>query len=172
MGIRRSNRRIGSKRLETILRRLLDDAPLCAIATVSGTRAHINTAYFAWSDDFRLVWISEPRARQSRNVRERRTTAIAVFDSNQTWGKPDRGVQLFGSTREPHGRAAERARTVYARRFGDYDPDELSAYRAYEFRPHGVKLFDESELGGGVFVTARVRDGHLSWERTEVYSSV
>jgi hypothetical protein len=33
-----------------------------------------------------------------------------------------------------------------------------------------VKLFDESELGGGVFVTARVgRPGFLEWERTDIY---
>ena len=171
MGIERSGRRISSKRLETVLRKLLDAAPLCAIATVSGSRAHVNTAYFAWSDDFRLVWVSEPRACHSRNVRERRTAAIAVFDSHQTWGKPDRGVQLFGSARETRGRTAELARAVYARRFRDYDAEQLGAYLAYEFRPQRVKLFDEREFGGGVFVTALVQDGKLVWERTEIYSS-
>ena len=170
MGIERSGRRISPKRLEVALRRLLDASTLCAIATVSGTRAHVNTAYFAWSEDFRLVWISEPRARHSQNLQKRRTAAIAVFDSNQVWGKPDRGVQLFGSARETRGRAAEQARDVYATRFRDYDAADLGAYRAYEFRPRRVKLFDEREFGGGVFVTARVHDGALAWERTEVYS--
>jgi hypothetical protein len=33
-----------------------------------------------------------------------------------------------------------------------------------------VKLFDERELGTGVFVTARVVGaGRLVWERTDVY---
>ena len=171
MGIERSGRRIAAKRLEAVLCSLLDASTLCAIATVSGTRPHVNTAYFAWDDDFRLVWISEPRARHSRNVRERRSAAIAVFDSHQRWGKPDRGVQLFGSAREAAGGAAEHAREVYVRRFRSYDAEELGAYRAYEFRPRRVKLFDELALGGGVFVTARVRDGRLAWERTEVYTS-
>jgi uncharacterized protein YhbP (UPF0306 family) len=172
VGITRSIRRIGSKRLETILRSLLDAAPLCAIATVSGTRAHVNTAYFAWSDDFRVVWISDPRARHSRNVRARRTAAITVFDSHQTWGNSDRGVQLFGSAREIRGRAAERAREVYARRFPDYDSGQMADYRTYELRPRRAKLFDERELGAGVFVTARIgAGGAVSWVRTDVYTA-
>jgi uncharacterized protein YhbP (UPF0306 family) len=57
---------------------------LCAIATVSpGNRAHVNTAYFAWSREFELVWLSEPAARHSRNLRANSTAAIAVYDSSQ-----------------------------------------------------------------------------------------
>jgi uncharacterized protein YhbP (UPF0306 family) len=170
VGIERSGRRIAADRLERVLRKLLEASTLCAIATVSGSRAHINTAYFAWSEEFHLVWVSEPRARHSQNLRQRRTAAIAVFDSTQVWGKPDRGVQLFGSAGEPRGRAAERARDVYAGRFREYDAAAFSAYRVYEFRPQRLKLFDETEFGGGVFVTARVRGGALSWQRTEIYS--
>jgi hypothetical protein len=33
-----------------------------------------------------------------------------------------------------------------------------------------VKLFDERELGPGVFVTASVRSGgQVAWQRTDVY---
>jgi hypothetical protein len=36
-------------------------------------------------------------------------------------------------------------------------------------RPVRLKLFDENELGPGVFVTARVgQDGRTTWERTDV----
>ena len=45
----------------------------------------------------------------------------------------------------------------------------LSAYRFYRFRPRRMKLFDETSLGGGVFVLATVRNGQVAWERTEVY---
>jgi hypothetical protein len=43
------------------------------------------------------------------------------------------------------------------------------AYRVYRLRPSSVKLFDECALGGGVFVTARVRKDALAWQRTELY---
>jgi uncharacterized protein YhbP (UPF0306 family) len=132
----------------------------------------VNTAYFAWSPELDLVWLSERRAKHSRNIRANDSVAIAVYDSGQTWGEPDRGVQLFGTAREVQGAAAGDAETVYAKRFPGYRTAELAAYRFYVLKPRRLKLFDERELGSGVFVTARVaRDGRLAWERTDVYRS-
>ena len=150
--------------------RLLDASALCAIATASPNgRAHINTAYFAWSPDFNVVWLSEPRARHSRNIRMNASAAISVYDSRQTWGKRDRGIQLFGNAREA---AVGEAEEAYADRFPEYDASELAAYRFYVLQPQRLKLFDEGEFGTGVFVTARVaHGGRLAWERTEVYDS-
>jgi uncharacterized protein YhbP (UPF0306 family) len=150
-------------------RSLLDASTLCAIATVgSDGRVHVNTAYFAWSPTFELVWMSEPRARHSRNIRANASAAIAVYDSSQSWGRPDRGIQLLGSARE----TADEVDSTYAERFPDFRPGELGAYRFYRFRPRRLKLFDEQELGPGWFVTARVAaGGRLEWERTEIYRS-
>jgi uncharacterized protein YhbP (UPF0306 family) len=171
MPIERSKRSVSSARIKAEARRLLDASTLCAIATVSpGTRAHINTAYFAWSREFELVWLSEPNARHSRNLRANTSAAIAVYDAGQSWNEPDRGIQLFGSARELGGRAAREAERVYARRFPDSAHTDLSAYRFYRFRPSRMKLFDESVLGAGVFVTATVRRGsRIAWARTEIY---
>jgi hypothetical protein len=126
-----------------MVRRLLAASTLCSIATLSpGRRPHVNTAYFAWSPDVGLVWLSDPDAGHSRNLAANSRTAIAVYDSNQSWGRPDRGVQLFGTPTD---------------------------YRLYRFRPRRVKIFDEPALGAGVFVTATVSpDGKLTWERTEI----
>jgi uncharacterized protein YhbP (UPF0306 family) len=151
--------------------RLLEASSLCAIATVgSDGSAYVNTAYFGLSPDLALVWMSEPEAQHSRNIRERGTVAIAVYDSAQTWGRPDRGIQLFGSAREVAD--PREGEAVYARRFPAYDREKLGAYRFYVFRPDRIKLFDERELGSGVFVTARVQGGGgLVWEATGVYRS-
>src|SRR5947209_4719357 len=97
MAIARSGRRVGQARLRTLAEELLEASTLCAISTVSPSgRAYVNTAYFAWAPDLRLVWLSAPRARHSRNLRARPSVAISVYDSGQTWGEPDRGIQLFG----------------------------------------------------------------------------
>jgi hypothetical protein len=58
---------------------------------------------------------------------------------------------------------------VYARRFPAFADGDVRAYSLYRFRPRRVKVFDEAELGAGVFVTASVRAGELAWERTEIY---
>lgn len=170
MAIKRSTRPIATARLNTMARRLLDASTLCAIATVSpGGRVHVNTAYFAWSERFDLVWLSEPHAKHSRNVRASATVAIAVYDSNQSWGNPDHGIQLFGTAREVAGSAARDAERTYAKRFPAYRNSEFSAYRFYRFRPSRLKLFDEHALGTGVFVAASVSRGQLAWMRTEIY---
>lgn len=171
MTIRRSDQQVSRERLELLAGQLLDASPLCAIATVAPRgRAHVNTAYFAWSPTFELVWISDPRAGHSRNVRSRATAAVAVYDSSQTWGGSDRGIQLFGVAAELAGPAAVDAARVYARRFPDHRESELSGYRTYLFRPQRIKLFDEQAFGAGVFVTASVRGRELTWERTEIYA--
>ena len=164
---------ISATRLRAIARRLLNASALCAISTVSSDgRAHINTAYFAWSAAFDIVWLSAPEARHSRNIRRYPSVAIAVYDSAQKWGGSDRGIQIFGVARELAGRATREAAAIYGRRFKAYSRDELSAYRFYRLRPTRLKLFHERELGGATFVSARIsRGGQLSWERTESYVS-
>jgi uncharacterized protein YhbP (UPF0306 family) len=172
MAIERSRRRFGARKLRSLAAELLEASSLCAISTVSGSRAHVNTAYFAWSETpLELVWLSDPAAAHSRNLRRRATAAVAVYDSTQVWGQPDRGIQLFGSAREAAGRAGEPAAAIYGDRFSAFEPGELSEYRFYVFRPRRIKLFDERALGTGVFVTARVAGGELAWAQTEIYRS-
>ena len=150
---------LSASRLRALTRRLLGASTLCAIATVSpGGRAHVNTAYFAWADDYEIVWISEPDTRHSRNLAADPTAAIAVYDSHQVWGRPDRGVQLFGRAREVRGASAREAAALYARRFREYDPEAHGHLRHYRFRPSRIKLFEE-RLRGSSWVTLRVRAG-------------
>jgi uncharacterized protein YhbP (UPF0306 family) len=171
MPIERSTRRFSSERLTAAAHRLLEASTLCAIATVSPrNRAHVNTAYFAWVPELDIVWLSDPAARHSRNLRTNPSTAVAVHDSNQVWGKPDRGIQLFGSAREAAGALARRAESEYEARFPAYAGSDVSANVFYRFRAARVKLFDEEALGSGVFVTARVgRGGRLDLDATEIY---
>jgi uncharacterized protein YhbP (UPF0306 family) len=173
MAIERSNRRFSAARIAAAARQLLDASTLCAIATINPRGgAHVNNAYFAWSLSFDIVWLSESHAGHSRNLRANGSAAIAVYDSSQTWGAPDRGIQLFGTAREVQRENADEAEVLYAKRFPDFVRSDLRAYRFYRFSPRRLKLFDEHALGVGTFVTARVAgDGRLAWERTEIYRS-
>lgn len=171
MTVKRSSRRVAATRITTLARRLLDASTLCAISTVSRPgRAYVNTAYFAWSSTFRLVWLSAPEATHSKNLRSNPSAAVAVYDSTQTWGGPDRGIQLVGTARELSGRTAAEAERLYAQRFPAYTVTHLARYRFYRFDPRRLKIFDEQALGGGVIVTALVRrGGELEWARTDLY---
>jgi uncharacterized protein YhbP (UPF0306 family) len=165
-------RPVARPRIERAVFELFDASTLCAISTVSPrTTAHVNTAYFAWNREFDIFWLSDPAAGHSRNIRARPNTAIAVYDSHQVWGKPDRGIQLFGSARQLPKNDNAHAESLYAARFPRYATPNLRAYRFYHFRPDRLKVFDEPALGAGVFVTATIRSGgHLIWERTNISS--
>jgi len=153
--------------MERVARRLMDASPLCALATVSpGGRAHINHMYFAWTDRFEVIWISDADSLHSRNLARNSSAAVTIYASNQVWGKPDRGIQLFGTARSTNSRDAISA---YGRRFKDFDADanELPVYR---FRARTVKLFDERSLAAGTIVSARVTSSGLAWIKTEVWT--
>src|SRR5438105_13350593 len=142
-------------------------SPLCSLATVSPRgRANINHMYFAWNDRFEVFWISDEDSIHSRNLIRNRSAAVTIYASNQVWGKPDRGIQLFGTAGVVKGDEAARA---YGRRFRDFDP-EANDLPYYRFRPRTVKLFDERSLAPGTLVTARVMPDRLAWSKTEVWT--
>jgi uncharacterized protein YhbP (UPF0306 family) len=126
--------------------------------------------YFAWTAGFEVVWISDPQSRHSRNLLANPSAAVTIYDSHQTWGRPDRGIQLFGTAGAVSTRAADQAQRAYSARFPSYDPSAADVYPYYRFRPREVKLFYERILGGGTLVTAKVTREGLAWARTEVFA--
>jgi uncharacterized protein YhbP (UPF0306 family) len=128
-------------------------------------KAHINTAYFTYSPELKLYFLSHPNALHCQNVLRNSSMAIAIFPSNQTWGGSDRGLQLFGNCRQATGREAKQAEKLYSQRFASYTAwkANLAAetasreYCFYRFVTTHMKLFDEQEFGGGRFVLAKVK---------------
>ena len=150
-------------RVHGSLERILNDNVLFALATSSPRGApHINTAYFAFSDALEIFFLSHPDSRHCRNLARNARAAAAVYSSRQRWDRPDCGLQLFGRCGPAGGRTVALARDVYARRFPHYGewvrraPDSAAAYALYRFVPSLVKVFDERELGDGVFVAAEI----------------
>src|SRR5437879_6192672 len=146
-------RPVARHRIERAAFELLDTSPLCAVSTVSPrATAHVAPVYFVWNREFEIFWLSAANARHSQNIHARPSVAIAVYDSSQVWGRPDRGIQLFGSGWRLAGVEATRAETLYAARFEGYASPDLRAYRFYGFRAERLKVFDEAAFGSGVFV--------------------
>jgi uncharacterized protein YhbP (UPF0306 family) len=170
MSVRRSNRPVAWRRIQQVAVELLESTVLCAVATVSpGSSAHVNTVYFAWSPAMELAWVSDPAARHSRNIHARPGVAVAVYPTDQVWGEPDRGLQLFGSAHRVARRESAGVDEIYAARFPGYDRAALAGYRFYRLPVERLKVFHERALGSGVFVTARVGpDRRPVWDGTEV----
>ena len=158
------------ERVRASLVRILEESPLCAMATMGPRgRPHVHTAYYAFSRDFTLVFLSDAQSVHASNLRMNPSAAVAVFRSPQEWGQDDRGVQLFGECSEARGAARARAARIYASRFPRYDlwvagsgvaasqADQLRSYRFFRFMPRRFKILDESEFGGAVFIEGQFR---------------
>ncbi len=148
-----------SERLRGSVGRILSSNALCSMATRGAESAvHINTAFFCFSDDLALYFLSEPASVHCRNVSRSPGTAIAVFDSHHRWGAAHEGLQLFGECRPATGAAEREARDLYSIRFPSYPELQarLSHLRFYGFTPATIKILDESEFGEEVLVTADV----------------
>jgi len=153
--------------------RILGENVLCSMATIGPRgRAHVNTAYYCFSPDLKLYFLSDPGSRHCMNLARSPSMAIAVFRSSQVWGKPDRGLQLFGTCSEARGADRTAAERLYGRRFPAYakamgaasrntqrEAQFRRSYRFYRFVPREVKVLDERVFGGGVFVIAKVPPG-------------
>lgn len=166
MGIRVVRKEFTEPQVRRTVFRLLQENVLCSMSTVTArSLAHINTAYFAYSDDLELFFYSYPDSQHSRNLTKNTSMAVSIFGSAQVWGKPDRGMQLFGTCEEARGRSATKAERTYGARFPGFKQwkgdlkreDGKFNLRAYRFVPNQVKILDEPEFGGGVFVVASKR---------------
>ena len=144
--------------------RILDSSRLCSIATVTPEgRAHINTAFFSYSEKLELYFWSHPESLHCRNLLNNASMAMTVFSTQQPWIGPGQGIQLFGTGEATSGSAAEEAERSYRRRFEDYEnwkatlkEDDLARqYRFYRFDVAAVKILDEKNWGD-VWVRASV----------------
>jgi uncharacterized protein YhbP (UPF0306 family) len=148
-----------SERLYNSTARLLAANTLCSIATQrENGEVHINTAFFGFSDDLDLYFLSNPASVHCRNLSRSPQVAIAVFDSHQIWGEAHKGLQLFGTCCLASGIEEKLARELYSSRFPQYIEfrDRLSHLRFYRFITTAVKILDEDEFGEEVLVSAEV----------------
>lgn len=148
------------------------------MATVgTHNRAHINTAYFCYSDldNLEIYFLSDPKSTHAMNLSKNPSIAMAVFRTSQDWGGSDRGMQLFGTCAETQDRLAVKAERLYRNRFTLYArwmvsnrknekrlARQLRSYRFYRFLPNKVKVLDAKEFGAN-FITANVlRHGQMT----------
>jgi uncharacterized protein YhbP (UPF0306 family) len=153
-----SQRLPARNRIRRSLLRLLEGTPVCAVSTVGrGGRAHVHICYFAFSANLELFFLSDAGSRHAANLRMNRSAAIAVFSSDQTWGGPDRGAQLFGSCAPVPPSGRNRARRLYQQRFPTFRRDRVARELVlYRFSTRRAQVLDEREFGDAVLVQLRV----------------
>jgi nitroimidazol reductase NimA-like FMN-containing flavoprotein (pyridoxamine 5'-phosphate oxidase superfamily) len=169
LALRIAHRRFQDHQVQQTTFRLLEENVLCSLATVTPRgRAHIHTAYFAYSDEPELFFYSYPDSQHAKNIRKNPSMAVTIFSPGQTWGVPGRGMQLFGTCREAQQDLEAKAERLYGERFKGFrrwmENQKRSEGRfllhPYRFLPERVKLFDDLVFGSGVYVVSSVKREH------------
>jgi uncharacterized protein YhbP (UPF0306 family) len=158
-----------SDRLGASVFRILAGTALCSMATRNGAGSvHISMAFFCFSNDLLLYFLSHPASLHCRNLARSPQMAVAVFDTHQIWGEPHAGLQLFGTGEQVGAEARDQVRELYASRFPlcreSLTPtaagmSPLSTSRNltfYRFLPRQLQILDEWEFGEEVFIHATV----------------
>ncbi len=166
MKVQFNNREYPSDRLSKSVFSILEAVKLCSIATVGpDNEGHINAAYFCYTDGLDIYFVSDPATKHCKNIAQSSKIALAVFDTNQPWGEPIRGLQLFGGCHLAGTMESAKALKAHAARFHAYEEyikalnpleRDKSPYKFYVFRPASVKVLDEPEFGEETFVIAEV----------------
>ena len=162
-------------RVRNRILRLLQENTLCSLATVRrNNHAHISPVYFCYSEDLELYFLSDPRSLHCQNLLTNASMAVTIFDSSQKWGLANRGMQFFGMCSEAKGEYATQAQLLYGKRFQAFaewktahSKDFPFRYHFYRFVPREIKILDEGEFGGGVFVSAALRFRARDRSKTE-----
>ena len=143
---------------------ILNSNTVCSIATVTPEgRSHINAAYFSYSAEYEVFYLSSPSSVHSRNLSGNSSMAVTVFSSTPAWGSPSVGIQLFGSADEPSGIPADTAERSYGMRFPDFvkwkamvGADVAHQYKFYRCLVDSLKILDERNFGDSVWVCASI----------------
>jgi uncharacterized protein YhbP (UPF0306 family) len=136
--------------------RVLSSTPLCSLASVSlDGKAHINTAYYAIDEKFTVYILTSPQSVHAVTWEHNSSVAIAITDSGQPWGKPHRGLQIFGEAHRIPDDQHSRVFALYAAthpRLRDLASDAntllaLHTLRFYSITLNRIKIVDEIALG-------------------------
>jgi len=145
---------------------ILDENDSGAMSTLRGNKAYINTAFFTYSSDLHLYFLSRLYDEHSKNIEQNHSTAVAIWSIPEVWGTDLRGVQLFGTSElVPFSKLIEPLR-IYNQRFPLFSntvkhPEDfnkgVTESRIYVLKVDSLKLLDEPRFGRRNYLTLEVK---------------
>ncbi|PID30578.1 hypothetical protein CSA80_01065 [Candidatus Saccharibacteria bacterium] len=127
-----------------------------AMSSIAGDKAHINTAYFAYTSKLELFFVSLPSDTHSINITENNSVALSFWSESSTWSENLQGVQIFGTAEELGiGPKLVEGMKVFAARYPAVsaiikNPGAFKdgvAVRMFRVQSERVKLLDEPRFG-------------------------
>jgi len=138
------------------INKILDANSLCTLATVdSKGNPHANTAYFAVDSYLNIYLLTQPSTQHGKNIERNHQVAITIFESNQPWGKPHRGLQLGGICKKVGQKEQGAVFHIYSTKHPELlnlvktssDMAKELESRFYGIKVTWLKLIDEAKYG-------------------------
>jgi uncharacterized protein YhbP (UPF0306 family) len=155
----------GQKDLQESIDSILEANKLCSMATSNGTNPYTNTAYFAYTNDLKIYFLSQPTLQHSLNIANNSAISLTVFDSSQPFASHLQGLQIFGDCILSTEQTAKLGFDLYTKRFPklldrvpsfeDYERGVIKS-RFYEISVSSVKIFDEPRFGKDVWINTTI----------------
>ncbi len=144
---------------------ILSATKLFSVASIKDQNtSYIHTAFYCYSNNFSLYFLTPPTAQHSKNFEENQSVAVAVYNSGQGL-ENKKGLQIFGSCHKAKGKDLEEGYELYAKRFTwlknyikstlDFKKKIIQS-RVYVIKPKIIKIFDEPAFGNEKWVTVSV----------------
>jgi len=148
---------VGDEPINKSLNEILSSNILLSMASIKdGKESWIHTAYYAYSPNLRLYYLSAPSAQHSKNIEQSQSVAVSIFDTHQNPTDKKSGLQLFGVCRRAVSEEVAEGLRLYTERFSwlanyikesrDFDKGILES-KLYVITPRTIKLFDEAVFG-------------------------
>ncbi len=146
---------------------ILDDTPLCTIATCdqSGNPAAATVFYVLDRDEYLIHALTGPETLHGRNIRANGRAALTVFSSQQEWTDAKRGVQLQTTAGLTRDESLPKVLEMYLRAYPGLGKwvehaSEINSKlesRFFTFQIERCKIFDEPNFGTEVWVEVELR---------------
>lgn len=133
---------------------ILSKTSTLSLATIRDGKSYINTAFYAYDDEFNLYFLSNPKSQHVQNLKANPSAAATVFDSSLTLADKLAGLQVFGTCTQAKGTVLLKAFTAYTNRFLVFHKEikrvadlKLWGSKFYCLKPEQVKILDEETFG-------------------------
>jgi uncharacterized protein YhbP (UPF0306 family) len=158
--------------LLTSISDILSNNELLSMATTWVSEVDNTPLYYCFNRKLDIYVLTRPDARHSRFVRVRPRVSVAIFDSQQAWDLPKKGLQIQAVCNLAREGEIQEATALYLARFPGlvtwiHPPENLAEgltdsiastrYRFYRLTPTQVTIIDEPCFGPDGHITLTLR---------------
>ena len=142
--------------LHQSIKQLLSKNMLMSLSTSVNDKCNINTAYYAYSENYEMYFLSEDDTEHCKNIIVNPSVAAAIWNDSGIYGENLQGLQLFGLCKKANGIKLLEGLRIYNNRFPAFSelvkhPEDFAKgvvkSRLYTIDVLKIKLIDEAAFG-------------------------